>query len=207
VFLTPACSLAISGPAADRRPGEAPRCDTGKAPIVLDAIGATAFGLVGLAALGQEGGELLTVVGIGLSTALLLSVSHGTTKTNACTEALAQFESERRSADPGVATRASITGRGSASTSRPSSIGAPTRPVAKVPAPDPGANPPAPRVPAPTAQAAPAPPDRAPAAPAAPAPASPAVTPPVPAPPAVRSEPEPPASADDTWSEFWREIR
>jgi len=57
------CSLALSGPAANRPRAEAPRCDTGKGLIALDGLIAAGVGVGGLAAIGNDeaavGGALL----------------------------------------------------------------------------------------------------------------------------------------------------
>jgi hypothetical protein len=94
VALLGGCSLALSGPASPRSRGEVPSCDTGKGPVVLDGLGAAAFGIGGLAALGSDGKEAGAVL-LGAGALLAISAVRGQSTVSDCREAFSAYAQEK----------------------------------------------------------------------------------------------------------------
>ena len=99
IIALPACSLALSGPPANRVRGDAPRCDTGKGMVALDAIAGTAAMIGGAAALSGNNGAAATVP-LAIGTAFLLSALHGNAVVDSCRGAMDQYAEELRSSPP-----------------------------------------------------------------------------------------------------------
>ncbi len=198
------CALAISGPAPNRPPLEAPKCDTGKGPVVIDGLWATVFGIAALASFGADQPEvgLLT---LGLGVAFVASATTGHSAATACQAEFVAYSDEVALPRPLVAED-----EGSQR-----AIGMPARvPVAPQPA-----------RPAPVVTSVPGPPatgaatDEAALAPLEtptaptkpiPTPAQAAVrtlSPRKPAPASAPASATPPAAEpDDDWTQFWQVV-
>lgn len=178
------CSLALSGPAANRPRNRPPTCDTGKGVVGLDGTLAATSGLVGLGGLVGGSGEL-GAVGIIGAVVFGVAAASGNSKVNACRAAFNDYTIASTGAPVdapevgklGAPVLPATTGTGAAM---------PPRPPLHALEPDPA--------PAPTTVATP---------PVDPPPAPTKTTK-----PAVPTKPAAPASApadDDDWSQFWKE--
>lgn len=197
--LLSSCSLAISGPSANRPRREAPTCSGSKGAVAFDGLVGTGLAFAGIGSLAEEqngtGAALLIASG-----ALLASAIYGNSKVNRCREDFAKYAAEIQpeqnrytrlpmpeQIDPGEAPAPAT----------------PPAPVVRLP--HPATYQPARRdVPTPPTQ----PVARQPDPPQAPTPTQPAVTKP---PPNLPTEPPPkpkptPKRTDDEWNDFWQEV-
>jgi len=173
-----ACSLAISGPAANRKRLEMPVCDSAKGLVALDALDAVGLSVAGLASLGSdEGVGAIALVGAALFTA---SAVHGSNTADKCRAEQALYAQEVvESAPPRVGRRSR---RQQPVSDDDTDEGEPIR----VPMPPRHLAHPEDTTPAEPGQPAPPPPDQEDQA----------------APP---RPPKQPTRSDD-WSQFWREV-
>ena len=81
------CSLTLSGPDPRRPIGQYPTCDTGKAPVVLDIVDGTGFGLGAVAIAGTSGTAAAVLGSIGA--AFYLAAYHGKSVIGDCRDAIA----------------------------------------------------------------------------------------------------------------------
>jgi hypothetical protein len=108
------CSLALSGPEANRPRSKAPECDTGKGLIALDGVFGSVFATSALVALSEDAESVAAVTGL-IAAAYLGAAFRGNTKVNECRDALAVYNTQTPY-DPGpeeptVATRPSAPAR------------------------------------------------------------------------------------------------
>jgi hypothetical protein len=158
------CSLALSGPGADRPRDRAPRCDTGKGLVVADSIVGSALGVAGLVALGEDLGSV-ALLPVGAGAAFVLAAINGNSSVNDCRAAMDAYDARQAPLSPvGRAARAQVV--------TPPPVTLPvTAPVVRTP--PVVVPPPAPAPPAPSPAPAPGPPLAKPA----PSPSSPAPDP------------------------------
>jgi hypothetical protein len=97
-----ACSLTLSGPAADRRRGEVPRCDTSKGTVVLDGLAASALAVGGIAA-ASDSSSSAAVLPLAGAAVFALAALRGNGVVNDCRAAMGDYEAMRRAAETPVA--------------------------------------------------------------------------------------------------------
>ncbi|HSN28224.1 MAG TPA: hypothetical protein VLT45_18185 [Kofleriaceae bacterium] len=99
LLLLSGCSMALSGPSADRPRGKPPQCDTSKGLVVVDGLVATTLGIVAasVAASNNGGAAVLPLLGAGIFTA---SAIHGNNVVNACNREMTNYDSELAAARP-----------------------------------------------------------------------------------------------------------
>lgn len=182
------CSLALSGPDANRPKNRSPECDTGKGLIGLDGVVGSVLATSALVALSNDEQGIAVATGL-LAAAYLGAAFKGNTSVNECRAAIAAYNT--RPYEPGPE-------EPEVATARPNR---PSRPVA-----EPGP------APLPPEYAQPQPPGAQP-----PVVAPPAVVPPVTGPPpktpppwkdpkTSRPRPAPAADAPVDWHDFWTEV-
>ena len=118
------CSLALSGPGANRPKNRSPECDTGKGLVALDGVVGSVLGTGALVLLTENQSGAATVTAL-LAAAYLGAAFKGNTTVNECRNAFAAYNQPSLDAgpeEPAVAT------------TRPNR---PSRPVAVEPAPAP----------------------------------------------------------------------
>ena len=187
------CSLALSGPDANRRVSEPPECDTGKGLVGLDGVmgGTLAVTTLGLAANNEGTAALITGL---FGAAFIGAAIHGNSEVNECRQALAEYsgrgggpslDEPRVAAKPGPPPRRT--------TQPPTVMRQPDDPFSdQPPYQAPHANPAIPP----------------PAPPAPPVATKPVAPPPVARPNTPTPPPAPPIQAEEPsdWKDFWTEV-
>jgi outer membrane biosynthesis protein TonB len=94
-----ACSFALSGPQPNRPRGTAPRCDTGKGLVVIDALTAAGLGITGLALAGNHEGDA-AVLPLALGAAFVGAAVRGSNAVDACRRDMDAYANEQRPDEP-----------------------------------------------------------------------------------------------------------
>lgn len=190
------CSLALSGPGANRPRDRAPQCDTGKGLVALDGVVGSVLATGALVAVTDDESSLALVSGL-LAVAYLGAALRGNSNVNECRTALAAYDGERHGEhdEERAPTRLSV--RGPASPAP-----APLPPGYVQPQTGGAASPPPPVVTPPVPPVAPPPPPPSP-----PPVATPTVAPQRPGPRTTPNVPRKPAEEGPSdWRDFWKEI-
>ena len=181
------CSLALSGPDANRPKSRAPECDTGKGPVALDGVVGSVLATAALVALSDNQQSVAVVTGL-VAAAYLGAAFHGNSNVEECRSALAAYNTrshEPAPEQPEVATAGM----------RP-----PSRPVVA----EPGPAPLPPEYVQPQSPPTATPPRVAP--PVVVAPPSIKTAPPSKAPKTAGPRPAPSADGPVDWHDFWTEV-
>jgi hypothetical protein len=176
LLLLSGCSLAITGPSAERPRTKAPTCDTSKGLVALDGVLAATMTVVGLSVATSTDGSaaIAPLIVAGLFTA---SAIHGNNTVNACIREQTNYESEMASRTPlpDESERPMVAAQGAPGIAMQPAVSLPSE-----------SGPPVPQQLAPPQPQSPPPPQQQP--------------------PAPRPAPAASAPSDDAWAAFWKEV-
>lgn len=208
LLCTSGCAFALSGPNPERPANQAPRCDTSKGLVALDAVVAGAMGLLALSLASSDTDPEIALLPTAIGALYVGGAFSGNSKVNKCRVAMDEFtasrEPERMPMPPG---RVDEEGDEQAVDARlkyrreRDAQNSPTQaeqPAARVPQVPPQTAPltaPPPQLPQQTAQA----PQTAPAQQTKAKQTSDA--------PPRKAKPMPKPASDDEWTDFWREVQ
>jgi len=176
--LSAGCSFSLSGPDPNRPRGKAPDCSTSKTSVVLDGLMAAVSGVLAISLAADSNSGAAAVAPLAVGSLFAGAAIHGNSVVNDCRQANMEYYGEQAGPPPPVA-----------SDDQPRKLRPPSGPVkpAAAPQPEPEAEDETEQQPAPQ-----------PAQP--PQPAKQAVA----QPPKQAPQPQPP---NDSWSNFWKEVR